>query len=228
MRLTAAFSPERLGSSTTVRVAFTIKPPTGRPRLPVTRVKLFYPAELGIGTSDLGLETCFPAQLEAQGLAGCPPNSLMGRGSALVQVPFGPLTVLEKTPIAIVSGPVQNGRAGLLFLASGEFPVIADLTFGALLLPADGRFGGSIDTQLPLVATVPQGPNVALVSLRTAIGPAGITYRERVKGRIVKFHPTGILLPRRCPRGGFPFAVRVTFQDGSAATGTAAVPCPRA
>jgi hypothetical protein len=226
VKLTAAFLPERLGAATTIRIAFRITPSPGRAPLPVTEVKLLYPAELGIGTSGLGLEACLPADLEAHGPAGCPANSLMGHGSALVEVPFGPRRVFERAPITIFSQPVQNGHIGLLFAATGDFPVIANLAFGAFVLPAHSRFGGMIDTKLPLVPSVPDGPNVALVALRTTIGPAGILYSERVGDKLVRFHPSGFLLPGKCPRGGFPFAVRLTFLDGSVAAAGTSVRCP--
>ncbi len=226
VRLSAAFSPERLGAATTVTTSLRVIPARAQTALPITKIELLYPAELGFGTSELGLEDCLPAQLEARGSSACPPDSLMGRGSALVQVPFGPRTVSETAPVTIFSQPVRSGKLGLLFLASGTLPVIANLVFGAFVGHADAPFGGLIETTLPPVPSVPKGPDIALVGLRTTIGPADIVYSERVKGRTVKFHPRGMLLPRRCPRGGFPFAVHVSFGDGSGAGANAKVPCP--
>jgi hypothetical protein len=188
-------------------------------------VRLFYPAELGIATSELGQESCTAAVLESQGVPGCPADSLMGHGSALVEVPFGPRRVFESAPITILSAPVREGELGLLFYASGDFPVIANLVFSGVVLSAGGAYGGVLDTRLPLVPSVPEGPDVALVGLQTTIGPNGITYYEKVGGKTVAFKPSGLLLPRRCPRGGFPFAVRLRFQDGTLARASTAVPC---
>jgi hypothetical protein len=227
LRLHASFSPERLGHGAAVTVAFTLGYPPHAAALPVTDVRLLYPAGLGIGTSDLGLESCDPAALAAWGESACPRDSLMGSGSARVRVPFGPRQVGESAPIAIFSQPVREGHAGLLFAVSGAFPVIANLTFGAFLLPAGPPFGGTIDTPLPLVPSVPGGADVGLVALRTTIGGHGILYSERVGARTVRFHPKGVLLPPRCPRGGFPFAARLTFADGTHAAAGTAVACPR-
>lgn len=225
--LTAAFSPERLGAETTVHVAFAIAHRPGEVSSPVREVRVLYPRELGIGTSGLGLESCSAILLEQHGLAGCPGNSLMGYGSAVVEVPFGPHVVLERAPITILSEPVLNGDLGLLFFVSGDFPVIADLVFEGRVLASSAQFGGMIDTKLPLVPSVPRGPDVALVGLSTTIGPAGITYHETVGGRTIAFHPRGVVLPPRCPRGGFPFAVDLRFQDGSESQARTTVPCPR-
>jgi hypothetical protein len=227
LHLSASFKPERLGQGTAVTVAFRVAYPPRVAPLPVTAVRLLYPAGLGLGGSDLGLATCEPAALAARGAVACPRNSLMGGGSARVRVPFGPREVSESASIAIFSQPVQEGHIGLLFAVSGAFPVIADLAFGAFVEPAGGRYGGAIETQLPLVPSVPGGPDVALVALRTTLGGPGILYSERVGRRTVRFHPRGLLLPPSCPRGGFPFAARLTFAGGGKAAASTQVACPR-
>jgi hypothetical protein len=227
VKLAASFSPERLGAGTTIKIGFHISYPAGEAPLPATGIQFFLPRGLGIATSELGLQNCLPAQLELLGRAACPPNSLMGHGSAVTAVPFGSRFVVEHTAVVLFSGPVQKSDPQLLFVALGEYPVIAEVLFSALVLPAGPRFGGLIETTLPLVPSVPEGPDVALLGLQTTIGPAGITYREDVNGRIVSFRPRGILLPTRCPRGGFPFAVRLSFGDGGSAGASATVPCPQ-
>jgi hypothetical protein len=151
----------------------------------------------------------------------------MGRGSALTEVPFGSTFVTEPASVTLFSGPLKDGHPQLLFLASGELPVLTDLVFSALVLPARAPFGGLLDTTLPLVPSVRGGPDVALVRLQTTIGAKGITYYERVKGRTISFRPRSILLPQRCPRRGFAFAAHLRFQDNTQARASATVPCPR-
>jgi hypothetical protein len=227
VKLSASFSPERLGKGTTIRIGFHVANPSGEAPLAATEIQFFLPPGLGIATSELGLQNCLPAQLELLGRAGCPPNSLMGHGSATTAVPFGSHFVIEQTSVTLFSGPVQGSDPQLLFVTVGEYPVIAEVIFSALVLPAGPRFGGLIETKLPLVPSVPYGPDIALLGLQTTIGPAGITYREDIDGRIVDFRPRGILLPKSCPHGGFPFAVHLSFSDGSGASANATVPCPR-
>jgi hypothetical protein len=227
VELTAAFSPERLGAGTTIRFGLRISTPAGRAPSPVTALEVLLPAGLSIATSDLGLETCGPSELEQDGLAGCPPDSLMGRGSAAAEVPFGASFVTEQAPIAVLSGPLQDGHPQLLFFAEGEYPVLANIMFAALVLSAKAPFGGLLSTTPPLIPSVPNGPDVALVRLATTIGAKGITYYEHAHDRTIAFHPRGIVLPRNCPRGGFAFAVHLGFQDGTQAGAGAVVPCPR-
>ncbi len=227
VRLTAAFTPERLGAGTTLHFDMSVTTAGDRPPSAVTELQLLLPSGLGVASSDLGLESCTPAQLEREGLAGCPPDSLMGRGSAAAEVPFGSAFVTERAPIALFSGGLQSGRQQLLFYAYGNYPVLAYIIFSALVLPADAPFGGVIDTMPPPVPSVPNGPDVALVRLQTTIGPLGITYTERVGSKTISFHPRGILLPASCPRGGFPFVANLTFQDGTRSSAATSVPCPR-
>jgi hypothetical protein len=226
VKLAASFSPERLGKGTTIRIGFHVAYPSGEAPLAATAIQFFLPPGLGIATSELGLQNCLPANLERYGPAACPSNSLMGHGSATTAVPFGSHFVIEHTSVTLFSGPVQGSDPQLLFVTVGEYPVIAEIIFSALVLPAGPRFGGLIETKLPLVPSVPYGPDVALLGLQTTIGPAGIVYHEDIGGKTIDFHPRGILLPKSCPRGGFPFAVRLSFSDGANAGAGATVPCP--
>jgi hypothetical protein len=227
VKLTAGFSPERLGAGTTVRLGFQITEPAGAIPPALTELGVLYPAELGIATSDLGLEECSMEILRQDGVGGCPPNSLMGRGSAEIDVPFLLGPVREPVSITLFSGPVQEGHLGLLFFANGEAPVIAKLPFAGVLLPAQGQFGGLLSAQIPLVLAVPEGPAAAILSMRTTIGPRHLTYYRRIRHRLVGFHPRGILLPSNCPRGGFPFTAHLSFQNGVHVEARTTVPCPR-
>jgi hypothetical protein len=227
VKLAASFSPDHLGKGTTIRIGFHVAYPSGEAPLAATAIQFFLPPGLGIATSELGLQNCLPAQLEQLGPAACPSNSLMGHGSATTAVPFGSHFVIERTSVTLFSGPVQGGDPQLLFVTVGEYPVIAEIVFSALVLPAGPRFGGLIETKLPLVPSVPYGPDIALLGLQTTIGPAGIVYHEDIDSKTVDFRPRGILLPTACPRGGFPFAVHLSFSDGTNAGAGATVPCPR-
>jgi hypothetical protein len=226
VKLAASFSPERLGKGTTIRIGFHVSYPSGEAPLAATAIQFFLPPGLGIATSELGLQNCLPAQLEQFGRAACPANSLMGHGSATTAVPFGSRFVIEHTGVTLFSGPVQGGDPQLLFVTVGEYPVIAEIIFSALVLPAGPHFGGLIETKLPLVPSVPEGPDVALLGLQTTIGPAGIVYHEDISGKTVNFRPRGILLPKSCPRGGFPFAVRLSFSNDSSARANRHIRCP--
>ena len=123
---------------------------------------------------------------------------------------------------------MQGSDPQLLFVTVGEYPVIAEIIFSALVLPAGPHFGGLIETKLPLVPSVPEGPDVALLGLQTTIGPAGIVYHEDIDGKIVNFRPRGILLPKTLPARRLSLRGASQLQRRRRARARAqAVPCPR-
>jgi hypothetical protein len=226
VRLKATFRPEILGHGTTLGFDFRILAPHGHVPSPVIAIALRYPNDLGIELSGLGLDTCRQSTLDAFGLGACPPNSRMGSGAATVEIPVGPEIVRETAGVTIVRAPVKNGRFALIFYADGTSPVLAQLSLPALLLQAASPFGGKVDIHLPLVPSLPESPNIALVHLRSTIGPAHLTYYDRVHGRRIAYRPRGIQLPKSCPRGGFPFAATFAFFNGRRSTARTTVPCP--
>jgi hypothetical protein len=226
--LDASFSPNRLGVPTTITFGFHLATAEGTAPPPLTAMDLEMPAGLNYTTTTLGLAICQPAALAARGLAGCPANSRLGYGSADVEVPFGTGAGHEIPEIQAVSGPSPKGNLTVLFYANGLFPVYAQLAFAGEVLPATGRFGSQLATSVPLITSVPGGPDVSVVSVTSTIGPSHLTYYKHVHGRRVSFHPRGVAVPERCPGGGFPFAANFTFLDGSHTSAQTTVPCPPA
>lgn len=226
VRLKASLSPEVLGHETALGFDFLIHTPRGRVPSPVLGVALRYPNDIGIAISGLGVETCRQAALEALGLRACPPDSIMGGGAATVEIPVGPTIVRELTKITVLRAPDSAGRFALIFFADGTSPVLAQLALPAFLLSANPPFGGNLDIHLPLVPSLPESPDVALIHLHATIGPEHLTYYERVHGRTIAFRPRGIRLPKSCPRGGFPFAATFAFSDGTHGTTRTSTPCP--
>jgi hypothetical protein len=224
--LHTSFSPNRLGASTTIGFGFDISGPDGTPPSPLRNVSLRLPAGINYLSTTLGLAICQPAALLERGLAGCSPNSRLGFGSAFVEVPFGETAGREIPDIQALMGPPHNGNIVVLFYADGREPVYAQLVFQGELIAGTQTLGGSLNAAIPLVPSVTAGPPVSIVSVRTTIGPAHLTYYEHVHGRTISFHPVGVSVPRRCPRGGFVFSATFSFADGTTAVANSTVPCP--
>ncbi|HTC71764.1 MAG TPA: hypothetical protein VK655_02675 [Solirubrobacteraceae bacterium] len=224
--LNASFSPDRLGAPTTITFGFHLSTTEGTAPPPLTAIDLRMPAGINYTTTTLGLAICQPAVLISEGVSGCPPNSRLGYGSALVEVPFGTGAGHEIPEVQALSGPSPNGNLVVLFYANGLFPVDAQLAFSGEVLPDSGRFGSQLATTVPLVTSVPGGPDVSVVSVTSTIGPSHLTYYKRVHGRRVAFHPRGVSVPEHCPHGGFPFDAQFTFEEGARATAQTTVPCP--
>jgi hypothetical protein len=225
--LHASFTPDRLGASTTIGFGFDIAGSDGSLPAPLESVSLRLPAGINYLSTTLGLAICQPAALIARGLPGCSPNSRLGSGSAYVEVPFGQSAGHEIPHIEALMGPPHGENIVVLFYADGQEPVYAQVVFEGELVAGSQTLGGSLDAAVPLIPSVAGGPPVSIVRVSTTIGPAGLTYYERVRGHTVSFHPRGVSVPQRCPRGGFAFSARFTFQDGTSALAQSAVPCPR-
>jgi hypothetical protein len=224
--LHTTFVPNKLGESTTISFDFRVSRVEGGLPSPLTSLELRLPAHMGILASTLGLASCDPATLLREGIGGCSPNARVGLGSAVVDVPLGPEVVPETAKITALFGPPNGEHLQILFYAEGRTPVTAQLVFPGQVLLASGPFSGSINATIPLIPTVPEGPNVSVIRFQSTVGPHGLTYYTHVHGRRVGYHPKGLEVPTSCPHGGFPFAASFTFQDGSDATAASTVPCP--
>jgi hypothetical protein len=224
--LHTSFSPDKLGASTTVGFSFQISGAEGGLPAPLTGLNLHLPPGIDYVTTTLGLSICQPATLLERGLAGCPPNSRLGFGSALVEVPFGTGAGHEIPEIQAVMGPPHDGNIVVLFYANGQEPVYAQIIFQGELIAGSGSLDGDLNTAIPLIPSVTNGPPVSVLNVTATIGPSHLTYYKYVHGSKVAFHPKGVSVPDTCPRGGFPFSADFTFLDGTSAVANSVVPCP--
>lgn len=227
VNLQVALTPEHLGEGTTMDFRFQVLTPRGRVPPPMTAIEFRYPAHFGLLTSGLGLATCTTATLEEIGPEGCPAEAQMGIGSALVEIPIGPEIIRETGHLTAWMAPPQEGKIALSFYAEGTSPILAQLIFPGVVLDAARPFGGRLHTHIPVIPSLPEAPDAAVVRLRATIGPLDVTYYRHSKGRTLGYSPNGIVLPRTCPRGGFPFEAAFAFLDGTHSAAHTTVPCPR-
>ena len=222
--LHTSFSPDRLGASTTIGFGFEVASSDGGPPSPLQSVSLSLPAGIDYLSTTLGLAICQPATLLERGLAACSPNSRPGIRQRLRGSAFGQGAGYEIPHIQALMGPPHDGNIVVLFYADGREPVDAQIVFEGELIAGSQTFGGSLDAAVPLIPSVAGGPPVSIVSVSATIGPADLTYYERVHGHMVSFHPTGVSVPLRCPRGGFPSRRSSPSRTGPARSH--ARPCP--
>jgi hypothetical protein len=227
-QLVVNFSPYKLGKATTIDIHVTIAGSNGGVPGPVTSFDTRMPPDLELVGSTLGLAVCQPAALLASGLEGCSPNARLGTGSAQVEVPFGPEIVSEAATVEALMGPPVGENVGVLLYAEGQTPVFAQSVFPGVLLVGSGPLGQSLDTTVPVTPTLPGAPDASVTSMQLSIGPNHLTYYKKVHGKTVGYRPTGVSLPKRCPRGGFLFLTELTFQDGTFLKVPSRVPCPAA
>jgi hypothetical protein len=224
--LSGGFLPNRLGASTTIALSLTLPTTAGTVPSPLTKLELRLPAGVTGVFNTLGLATCSAQKLKTVGPAGCPANSLIGRGGAVVAAVIGAGVIYEPVKLSIFMSPATNGHTAVAFYVSGTSPIISQLVFPGLLLGDSGAFGARLEATIPPIPGLPGAPDVAIVSLHATIGPKGITYQKRVGRRTVTFSPEGFSVPSSCPVGGFPFEASFTFRDGSTAGARSQAPCP--
>jgi hypothetical protein len=224
--LRASFSPETLGRATTLRLTVRIAPTTEVVPPPVIEGELRYPAGLNFQLSGLGIDACRIATLERLGLEGCPANSLMGYGSAIGAIPIKHEAFQESAKIAIVRTEEHDGHPALLLYVYVQSGVEVHLVLPVELYGAAKPYGGHLNIHVPLVQAFREGPDISVTELHLVVGPKNLTYYERAHKKTVSYKPTGIPLPGRCPRGGFRFAVGLTFLGGIKTAAATAVPCP--
>ena len=224
--LHAGFNPERLGQSTTLNLRIQVAPGSEPIPPPLVHAELRYPAGLDVQLSGLGIEACTAATLETAGIGACPPDSVMGEGQAIAEFLIAHHIVREVASLTAVRTTEQEGHLTMLLYLYDETAVSAQLILTSQLLPAGGQFAGLVNIQIPLVQSLPGTPDVSVSEIQLGLGPETLTYSEQVAGKVLHYIPEGIDLPKRCPRGGFPFAVELGFADGSHASASRRAPCP--
>jgi hypothetical protein len=226
-KLKASLTPNRLGAETTFAFGIKIETTDGQTPSPLAGFNLSLPAGLGLFTSTLGQEICEPGILLARGVKGCSPDAIVGFGSAFVEVAVGTEKIEVPIKMTIIMGPPQNHHTGMLYYAEAQSDVIAELVFPGLVLGATDPFGTLLTTTIPVIAGLPDEPDAAVTQMQAKIGAKGLLYSKRSHGKVVTYHPEGMLVPERCPPGGFPFAATFEFEDGTSTTATVSTPCPR-
>jgi hypothetical protein len=222
-RLRISLSPERLGASTTMYFSFSIRDSAGGlpPALTVLDVRL--PPGMNVDTA--GLAVCTRRQL-ARGPSHCPANSRVGAGKVRVEVPLGNVVRPETAVLSVFNSEVSGGRHTLLFVAIGRVPIATQLTFVGSISPS--AEGLTIEARIPLIPTLPEAPDAAIVEMSSTLGTRQFAYYRDVRHERVRFHPKGAMLPASCPKGGLSFAGGFRFNDLSTASAQTDVVCPGA
>lgn len=224
--LSTRFIPDRPGASTTIAFTIAIRGSDGEPPAPLTGLALHMPTGMEFAESQLGIATCNAVALAARGLAVCPAGSRLGFGHSRVEFAFANEREEAQAKIAVLLGNAPGEGIPILLYVETRSPVVAALVFQSRLLGDSGQFGQQLYAPLPLIPTLPAGPDIQIATLSANFGPEHLTYYRRIGNRSVAFKPRGLSVPRRCPRGGFPMAASLSFADGTSLVARSVVPCP--
>jgi hypothetical protein len=217
--MSASFAPDRLGASAAITAGFQIHAPAGQIPSPLTGLEIHYPTNFGLITSGLGTASCPVAALEAHGPSICPPDSLIGTGSASVEIPVGTAIQTEIARILLLAAPSPDGYLHLSTTAIGLTPVIARVVLPSILLP------GRMRLAIPLIESIPGAADISVVRVTLTLG-GNLNYYEVIHGKTIRYRPVGIGVPHSCPRDGFPFSTEFSFLNGEHAQAQTTVRCP--
>jgi hypothetical protein len=204
-----SFRPYRTGASTAFTLAMSFAGGPEHVPAPLRRIVLRLPAGLSISLA--GVPVCARSRLRS---GGCPADSLLGRGRALLKVHAGSQTLPEQATVSIYRGPSQGPNPTFEIVGQGETPLDERTVSTALLQPDTAPYGSRLTVSIPPIPTLVYEPDASFSSLSLTIGNVGAR-----AGRLVA-------VPRSCPSGGLPFTSTFTFADASVASSSARLACP--
>ncbi len=180
---------------------------------PLTEIKFYAPA--GSKLHPQGFATCAPSVIEASGPAACPKQSIAGpKGFGAGVVSFGTERVRETASVQPFFAPGGN----LEFFADGTTPVSIEILGTGHVVNASPPFGLEFFGEVPLIETVPGALDASIEEGTVKVGAA---YKQGKK--TISY----ITLPKKCPAGGLPVKVELSFFGGATAEASYKMPCPR-
>jgi hypothetical protein len=224
LTFSAQLTPDRLGAPTNLSAQTTVTSDDGPPS-PVSSVLAYVPAGLKVHVQDV--DTCEQAKLETDGPSGCPTDSRIGFGGGVGVVQFAKEFVKERYTLDLFLAPKQDGHLVLLIYASAVSPVPVQLVLVGREVAAPNPYGFGISVQVPPIPTLPGAANASMESNYVSIGSPNVEYYETVHGKPRLVHVKGLTAPKTCSGSGFPFAITISFADGTTSTASYTSPCPR-
>jgi hypothetical protein len=210
-----SLSPDRLGARAQLTFTINFTGGEGGVPSPLVRTVLKFPAGLSLDIPNL--RSCSPARLQTRGVRGCPAQSRIGGGHAIVEAYLGSQLTVESVTLWAFLGPLRNLQGTVEIFGEGYAPLGEQMVLSANGLSEPAPYGEGIELSLPPISTVPPGSNASVVTFTLAIGASA--HRNA--------NANTVLVPSRCPAGGFPFAAEFSYVDGSSGHALATVPCPR-
>jgi hypothetical protein len=219
-----SFTPDRLGASSNLSITAQFVSSTGTPPSPIAKLTLYAPAGLGIDARGAG--SCTATTLARRGPSGCPANSRAGFGGGVGMIELPKAVIREPYTLDFFFAPSEHGHLALLVYASGVAPVPVELVVVAKEVPAPKPYGLGFSVEIPPISTIPGASLASVESAFATFGAANVAYYEKVHGKRKLVHLRGMVVPKSCPRGGFPTEGTIAFADGTSLTVKPTIPCP--
>jgi hypothetical protein len=221
----AGFSPKTPGMPTNAFGSATITSTTGPVPSPITHVNVYGPAGVTLDLQGTGI--CKEELLQRIGPRACPANSRAGFGGGEGIYQLGNQLVEEKYTLDFFLSDNRPGHTKLLIFLSGSTPVLVEVIFSGTVIQGPKPYGLGFSVDVPLIKVLPEASYASAKTAFLTLGAHNVAYYRTVHGKRKLFHVKGIILPKTCPRTGWPVASQFTFEDGSTVMATRTVPCRR-
>jgi hypothetical protein len=218
------FTPDKLGAPTNLYAKATFAS-SGSVPTPVSNVVAYGPAGLEVDVQGAGV--CEKAKLEAAGPSGCPSDSRLGFGGGVGLVELAKTIIKEPFTLDFFLAPKENGHLAILVYVNAVSPVSVQLVLVAKEIHGPKPYGFGVTFEIPPVPTLPGAAYASVESSYLSVGSTKVAYYKTVHGRRQLVHVKGLIVPKKCPGGGFPFQVTISFEDGTSSTDKYTSPCPR-
>ncbi len=220
----AAFTPNQLGAPTNASGSATIGSTTGPVPSPIRHVNVFGPA--GVTLDLRGTGTCKQEKLEQFGVTGCPANSRAGFGGGQGVYELGHEIIEEEYTLDFFLADNRPGHVSMLVFLSGHSPVVVEIILHAVVIKGPSPYGLGFSVNVPPIHVLPEASDASAKTAFLTLGAHNVAYYRKVHGKRRLYHVRGIVLPDRCPKGGWPVESQFSFEDGTSLTARRSVPCP--
>ncbi|HEV7938074.1 MAG TPA: hypothetical protein VGP18_08645 [Solirubrobacteraceae bacterium] len=224
LTVSETFTPDKLGASTNLSITAQFSSTTGAPPSPITKLTLYAPAGLGVDAH--GTSTCSEVTLRLHGPQGCPATSRVGFGGGVGMIELPKQIIRERFTIDFFFAPREHGHLALLAYANAVAPVAVEITVIAKEVPAPKPYGLGFSVEIPPISAIPGATLASVESAFATFGSPNVAYYETIHGKRTLVHLKGVVVPKTCPRGGFPTEGIIDFADGSTLTVNPTIPCP--
>jgi hypothetical protein len=221
----AGFSPNALGAPTNAFGRATIGSTNLPVPSPITHVEVLGPAGVTLGLQGTGV--CNREKLEQLGPQACPTDSKAGFGGGEGVYELAHELIDEEYTLDFFLSDNQPGHVAMLIFLKGSTPVSIEIVFTATVIKGPPPYGLGFSVDVPLIKVLPEASDASATTAFLTLGAHNVAYYKKVHGKRKLLHVKGIVLPQRCPHGGWPVASRFSFQDGSTVLATRKVPCPK-
>jgi hypothetical protein len=194
-KITASFSPNTGGKPT--KISFDVKTFSTTGGIPAPGSNAVVHLPKGLKYSANGFTRCNGNLQNPPSAANCPAKSQIGGGAK------------------------QNGHDTLLLYAVGTTPISTQITLVGELIPGDAApYSYALNVPIPVIPTVPGGPNASITDFNTTIGGTA-----KFKGKKVAL----LMAPKKasCVGGLEHWGYDGKYMDGTAYTSTTTSPCPK-